>query len=228
MENTTLVALTPDDMPAAQRGVATWLDAKLEELKTSAEDLRANLEVAVMHGWRTAGLERLLTISRRQVVYYNKLKAAVAAGFLIIPNMPCEAFAIRVKRLAPRAGESSNAWSRFLQNPDVLPEGEGRYVSPDPTTESFQKPLDHGKDGIQLATRYRPDEFTEIDFPVAIVKPVIMEKTARAMGLKLFDELAIVRNEQKNSDPFVIGAILGPRHKRTTFFVAWWLDTAVL
>jgi hypothetical protein len=49
------------------------------------------------------------------------------------------------------------------------------------------------------------------------------------MALRVFDEMGTVTN-QSGRDPIVVGRLLDPRGNRrcTTFFVAWWLDTATL
>lgn len=86
-------------------------------------------------------------------------------------------------------------------------------------------------------TRTYPAEWREVDFPITMAKPEIMQATTRAMALKIFDQFGILPAEANRTgprpkgDPLVVAQIIDPRptsDRRVTFMIAWHLDTRVL
>lgn len=69
-----------------------------------------------------------------------------------------------------------------------------------------------------------------LNFPLALAKPVLMERAAAAMGRKLFDEIGVAVDTQwrgrRSGDPIILGRIRNPRRGRPdiTFFVGWYFD----
>lgn len=229
-DDATLVALSPTDMRVAQQDLALWCDRKVAALQAELTDQETNLELATEHGWKRRSVAATLDRTQKRVLYYEKLKAAVAAGYLIVPNFPVDLFAVRVQRAKQRETtaeySSSNA---FAAKPELLPAGEGRYVDERVFTTSEQYPAKNYEGKDITKTRYRSSDYDAVDFPVSLVKPVVMSATGRAMALKLFDQMGVVRN-QSGRDPIIVGQLLDPRGngRLVTFFVAWWLDTATL
>ena len=79
-----------------------------------------------------------------------------------------------------------------------------------------------------MLTRYRTGDYDAVDFPVATMKPIILTAAARAMALKIFDQIGTVSNAGGTGrDPILVGQLLDPRGNRraTTFFLAWWVNT---
>lgn len=228
----TLVALTPADMATAQADLLTWCDAKVVAVRQELADLETNLELATEHGWKRESVVASLKRCEKRVLYYQKMKAAVEAGYLIVPNFPIDVFAVRVKRTKPPATVHDSKWGGLNANPELLPAGEGRYVD-DKVSYRDESTTTQNEKGHQIHHgRYVVDDFVEVGFPVVAVKPQILSATTRAMALRIFDEVGTVQN-QVGRDPIVVGRILDPRGTRhtrrcVTFFVAWWLDTASL
>jgi hypothetical protein len=225
----TLVALSPADMAVAQTDLATWCAHKIEAVKRELADLETNLELATEHGWKHESVEASLRRCRKRVDYYEKIRLAVEAGYVIVPNFPIDAFAVRVKRGSPRYAQATyEGSSAFNSKAEQLPAGEGRYVDDRVFTRSV-----HYTEEIQgkqvPKTQYLADSYDDVDFPVTLVKPAILQATGRAMALRLFDEMGTVSN-QVGRDPIVVGRLLDPRGNRrcVTFFVAWWLDPETL
>jgi hypothetical protein len=79
-------------------------------------------------------------------------------------------------------------------------------------------------------TLHVSDDYDEVDFPMRAMKPVILQAAARAMALKIFDQIGTVENSRAVGDPILVGQLLDPRgnRRRTTFFIAWWVDTEML
>lgn len=229
-EDSTLVALTPADMVPAQTELVTWCDRKIAAVKAELADLETNLELATEHGWKHRSVEASLNRTAKRILYYEKMKAAVEAGYVIVPNFPIDVFAVRVHRAKQREATSDYAYRRDYKaaKPELLPAGAGRYVDEELFTrdESYDETVD-GK--TKHVTKYVSGDYDAVDFPVAMVKPAILQATQRAMALKVFDQMGTVTN-QVGRDPIVVGQLLDPRGNRrcVTFFVAWWLDTASL
>lgn len=226
----TLIATKPAEMERAQRELIAWAEQKIASEKLELADARDSLELAIKNGWRHGALQRAVSRIANMVEFYEKLKVALDAGYYIVPPFPIDIFTIRTGRKKPRGNETVHSWHQFTQTPQLLPAGEGRYVDPNPVL--FQRtypPGDHTPD--KAVTVFFPDEFRDVTFPFALAKPKIMEATAAAMALKVFDQLGCLpERAQTKCDPIVCGQILKPDRWRTpvTFFVAWWLDTRTL
>src|SRR5229473_7548672 len=127
-DDLTLVALTPADMIPAQTELRAWCEQKIRAVKAELADLETNLELATEHGWKHASVAASLNRTAKRILYYEKLHAAVEAGYVIVPNFPVDVFAVRVKRVKQPEKTSDNNWGGFAANPQFLPTGEGRYV----------------------------------------------------------------------------------------------------
>jgi hypothetical protein len=228
VDDRTLVALTPEAMLPAQAELAAWCDQKIAAVRAELADIEANLDLATEHGWKHASVAAALNRTKKRILYYEKLKVAVAAGYVVVPNFPIDVFAVRVQRQKQPAQVKDNTRGGFPAVPELLPAGEGRYV--DDQLHYRDVSLVATVDGKEREVpRYMSDDYDAVDFPVTLVKPSIMDATARAMALKVFDQLGTVTNEV-GRDPIVVGQLLDPRGhgRRITFFIAWWLDTASL
>src|ERR1051326_948244 len=130
LDDLTLVALTPADMVPAQSSLVAWCDKKIAAVKQELSDIETNLELATEHGWKHRSVAAALERTKKRVLYYEKIKAAVEAGYLIVPNFPIDVFAVRVARAKQRQATSDYAYRRDYKTAkaELLPAGEGRYV----------------------------------------------------------------------------------------------------
>lgn len=230
VDDQTLVALTPLQMGLAQHELGAWCDRKIAAVRTELRDLETNLELATEHGWKHRSVAATVERTKKRIVYYEKIKTAIAAGYVIVPNFPVNVFAVRVQRRRQQARTSDYATSeKFKATPELLPTGEGRYVDERVFTTSAEYTAKNYEGKEITRTRYTSAEYDDVDFPVSLVKPMVAEATARAMALKLFDQLGIVQDRMRG-DPIVVGQLLDPRGngRRVTLFIAWWLDTETL
>jgi hypothetical protein len=77
-----------------------------------------------------------------------------------------------------------------------------------------------------------PTEFNEAEFPVMAAHPVVMEATARARDMNVFDQIGICPPTRRRGkgDPLIIGQIIetmpkwGEPPKVISFLIAWYLD----
>lgn len=229
-EHLSLVALSPSDLPATQAALGSWCEGRIAHLRGVVADLTKNLEIAARNRWGSRqSLKQTITRETQRIHYYEKIKAAVEAGYLIIPNFPVDAFAVRVNPEKVRT-KSRGYLSAELTDvePHLLPPGEGAYVDDtrEATDDTFLTKDADGKT-ITAGDFWVRDYSEEIDFPLDVVKPVVLEATERAMAMRIFDRLGVVR--ERRADPIIVGQILGPKtgytQKVVTCFVAWWLNT---
>lgn len=223
-----LAALSAGEMPAVQAQLTGWLTRKLDAIKTDISMFEENIRVAERSNMKTGAFKNVLARSRRLFNYYEKLKIAVSEGFVIIPDLQATTIAVRVDRATPKRIDTGSHWQAQTATPEPsLPAGAGRYVDDENVTESYQVDGVDYQGKPRKEDRYYASEFDEeIDFPMLVVKPVVLEATQRAMALNVFDKIGVVGARRK--DPLVIGEILGPNGKKQVFFIAWWLDPETL
>ncbi len=243
-----LVALTPSDIVPAQAELVAWCTAKMRELGKDYRDLHDNLVIAKRNRWRTTALIPAVKKLKQRIQYYQKMRAASAAGYLIIPNLPIEVIAVRVESDAPKSKAGMFPTDVNEAQPQLLPADTGRYVDETLPHREGRRTVyaDDGSAkrdsaGKVVTERWaRSDSYDEtIDFPMVMVKPVILEATETAMKRHIFDRIGVAFGEdtstiasarRRRADPIVVGQIIDPRstkyNKRvTSFFIAWWLDT---
>jgi hypothetical protein len=236
-----LVALSPAEVGPAQQQLRTWLVAKIRALGADLRDQRQNLAVAKASKWKHSGWQQAVTRTKQRMIYYAKLKAAVEAGYLIVPNFDLEVLAVRVLRETPPAAihDTTSAYSRVETRtaPELLPPGAGRYVD-DCTTMTadtyLAKDPKTGLDVKHYVTRVA--DYATVDFPVQVIKPEVLDATRQAMARRIFDRIGLATG--RKSDPLVVGEIVDPRSmplkgwrdpaRRVSFFIAWWLNTDTL
>jgi hypothetical protein len=229
-----MVALTPQDVPGAQADIAEWCREKILELSRELREARQNLRQAKLHKWKHLPWQRVVGRTAARMVYFTKIRAAVRAGYLIVPNFDVEVMAVRVNREKPPERTATYRYDSVINSatPQFLPPGVGRYVDETQfvSDESYTA-VDPSKPGeTKKHPLFRATGYDTPDFPVLAVKPIVMEATGRAMALKLFDQIGVVTGRAK--DPVVVGEIFDPadryRNKRVSFFIAWWFDTRAL
>lgn len=227
-ESRVLAALSASEMAQTQQQLRGWCLSKLRSLAAEYREQRENFNVAKAAKWKTSAWENAMRKTKRKLVFYGKVFAAVKAGYVIVPNFDAEVMAVRVNRGSPRHQTSYHP-SNLRAQPDKSPAGTGVYVDDTlyPRDLSYRENVT-GKPGeTRLVQLFKGDDFdTDIDFPIAVVKPIVMDATQRAMGLRIFDEIAVAGAPRK--DPMVLGRVLGDNHQKITFFIAWWLDLETL
>lgn len=236
--NNQLIALTPQDLAPAQQHLMVWCHQKIQALGKELREHRQNLRIAKTHKWKHSGWVNVERRTKARMIYYTKIRDAVRAGFLLIPNLPVEVIAVRVSNDAPRSDTATypNEINKAQAEP-LLAIGKGRYVDetlPHQDLTHYER-NEQGEPALVPAVSVGHAFTEEIDFPFIAVKPQILEATARVMALKLFDQIGIAHGlttsslTHRRSDPMVIGQMLGEKvgygpRKVASFFVAWWLD----
>ena len=226
-------AQTPAEMIAANEAMIRWCERKIAMMEHEAAELAGAADHAVKRKWKSYTLKRHAAIAAKRVEFYKKIKAAVEAGYYIVPNFPVTLFAIRTDRKKPAAmAKIGQKWvPNLTQEAKMLPQGKGEYQNPVPIVR--QSP--ERTEGSGTVRDYWADSWDEMEFPMNMAKLHIMEATTRAMELKVFDELGMLPADHKrHPDPILVGHIIDPRpvgygpRKYVTFMIAWHLDTSTL
>lgn len=221
----TVYANDPAGMVTAQSALVEWCDQKIAVEAAEQQEAQRNLDAALKTQFGDMGWTRQVRMRRLKIDFYEKMKAALQAGYYIVPPFPLEIFAIRTKARIPRGTWKSSWWpGAHAQGAQMLPAGEGGYVSPLPELErenfgSQEKP----------DIEYHPAGFAVPEFPFQLAKAEILSATQAAMALKVFDRIGALPAQNKG-DPIVCGQILMPHRMRSpvTFFISWWIDTKTL
>lgn len=250
---THLVATNPTEMAEARVGAKEWLTAKLAEIETNIIECNRAINVAKENGWATGAL----TASRNRAVddetFYNKVLAALEAGFTIIPDFPLEIFAVR--RGEPEAQgqqeyngavNAGNTWMGRPAQPDYAPAGAGEYRNPQPYTstsirENRAPNAQERNEPRYFTTVYRSGyPVGPIVFPSTTARSPVMQATSNAMAEKVFDQVGVclpvvqqgsrrqVQQGARAGDPLVIGQVVrkrvGSQQKVISFIIAWYLN----
>jgi len=235
-EEVFVAARTVQEMNIAQVALVKWADKKIAKLKEEKKAADVNLELAKTRKWATDPFKRISALAQKKTEFYEKVKAALEAGYTIIPNMPMDIFAVRTTRKSPKEHRNSiatqfngRAWVKD-QETNHPPLGEGKYVSNRALEEAntWERKDKEGKI-IPMETRWAEEFQEEIDFPFKLAKPVVLNATAQALALRIFDEIGGAPPKQsRRGDPMVIGSISykqGYSEKRISFLVTWFIDS---
>lgn len=231
-----LVAHSREQMAAAQTKLIDWAQRKIDEQKLESEEASKAKTVALAAGFDTGPFHRSHLKAVRLIDFYEKLKAAFSAGYVLIPDFPVDVFAIRTNKRYPAAQESRYRNDTRNQSSEGPSLGEGEYVDSDPTIckGSTYHEENHKKELVPVQF-WKADEFKDvIDFPMSIAKAAVMDDVACAMQQKIFDEIGVLPNRRQiKKDPIVVGIIRDPRSstynkRRVMFLLAWYLDTRTL
>lgn len=225
-----IIALNPQQMQEAQVKTTSWVDAKLESAKADHDTADEIYDSMMRASLSPASAKRQMQKAAARVRFYEKVKAALAAGYVIIPPFGFDIFAIRTDRNAPVANKGDSAWAG-KESARPLSVGAGVWRDPEPLRYKIgteQKPTYDGKSTREVAIYETQEWRDEIDLPVIAQKPQIIDAVGRALHEKIFDALGIAP-ATRAPDPIIAGEIRRPDGRGSlTFMVAWWLDEADL
>jgi hypothetical protein len=222
-----IIAVNPLQMQEAQATTISWVQQKIEgaalELR-EAEQVAASLSGASL---RRTQASNLISKARVRLKFYEKVKAALDAGFYIVPPFPLQLFAIRTDRPSPPLDRGETTpWGQQEHTSRSLPVGAGKYVSPETSRHkvaTVTKKHTHNDGTHEVAIYENAKEWGDVVLPVRALKPQIIDEVGKALEARIFDALGIAP-AYRASDPIICGEIKKPGGGVLTFFVAWWLD----
>lgn len=244
-----VVASDPQELVNSQHALIASVASKIDAARADVKEAEELIAAAKMAAIDDTAAKRLLKREQHRLMYLEKVKAALEAGYILMPNIPGDVMAIRVQRKSPEQGPQyavpANQLVRPVSEvPDALPAGEGRYVKPVPDAEVRQNWQSKPDRPLSDLTIRGFDE--DIALPVEFLKPTVVKRTGEALELKVFDEIVLVHNGQtgdsrgairtRKGDPLVIGRIFDvgagrkvwQRRRVLSFLIAWFVDTKAI
>lgn len=233
-------AVDPIGMEQSQSALIKWAKRKIEITKVEHAEVQGAYEHAVKMRWRRDVLKKQAESILKRVQFYEKVLTALEMGYVIVPQFPVDLFAVRTDKknvtrvILTREVSSGVPWrGTFQQATKNLPEGQGQYQNPFPTVrQSWARKIKDDQGREKEVRDFWSDEWDEMEFPVAMSRPVIMQSVTRAMAQKVFDEIGIF---QGGADPIIVGSIVNPKRgmaikycPRVMFMLAWSLNTSDL
>lgn len=228
-----LVARNAEEMAAAKGKLHVWFTQKLAYVAAEIAELTEAVDKATKQRWNRSALKRALNSQLAQQSFYTKCLGAVDAGYAIVPDFPIDIFAIRVARAEPTPYHMHQQWSYPEipnQEPDNLNAGEGDYVSEKAQSYTFTER--HKKsDGTEIQCYHRRTTsfgLKDVAFPMQVARVKLLDSTAEAMQLKVFDQIGMCPPRKvKKPDPMIIGQIIlrdGAKTRTLNFLLGWTLN----
>lgn len=217
-----LTATIPQEMVESQTQLIEWCNIKVASIQADVKELEQAVDHAVKSKWSASALRNQLAKAKKTLIYYVKVREALNEGYYIVPNFPVQLFAIRTKKEEPQ-GYSTYWWATHEQDSQQLQQGEGEYRNPFPVIQRTKSKDEQGRESVESY----PVAWGDVEFPITMAKPVIMQATSRAMALQIFDEIGVFPPTKKE-DPVIIGRIKlkhGGISKTVSFMIAWHLNT---
>jgi hypothetical protein len=225
-----VVAKTADEMVSSREKLAQWAAAKV--LVAKEELVLAETELAKVKEMkqRTASYRTKVAEAKDTVVFYEKIQAALAAGYCIVPEFPIQIIAVRTCAEEPPAVERKADWRGLPAfESESPPLGEGQYVSP--ITKNTTESRTEGEDEKAKIVKYRvATGFRKVSFPVKFARMEILENLDKAQTHRIFDAIGLLPSTARpRPDPMLIGRVEhGSSGKVVSFMIAWWIDTKTL
>lgn len=233
-----VTAENADEMAQCQSALVDWCKGKLTTTKTEHAELQSAFEHAVKMKWRADTIKRHAGLALKRVEFYEKMLSALEHGYQIVPSFPITAFAVRTDRKKPLRMYSTHWSTKHTQEASGLPVEEGEYKNPFPYVA--QVTIEKATSTTSERCGYWASQWKELEFPITMSKPQIMEAATRAMALRIFDDLGILPGyapsegtRPPKGDPMILARIRTPGQpasnpRYVTFIVAWHLDTQSL
>jgi hypothetical protein len=220
-------------MQEAQQTTAQWVLQKIRNAHQELAEVAKTRSALEKIEADTKSVDRLAKLAVRRITFYEKIKAALERGYVIIPPFAVQAFAIRVpENSSPKIDRSRASWNAD-ESTRRLPAGEGRWVHPRAKREHVetvteQVPSDTSKTR-EIAIYENDSDWLKVDIPIMAQKPEIIDAVRGAMEARIFDALGIAP-AYRDADPIIVGQIKHWRDRANplTFFVAWWMNEADL
>lgn len=243
-----IIASDPSELAEAQQATIGKMIDKEKAAGIELRQAQVTLESARNHKLDARIAERLVKKAEQRLMFVVKIREALEAGYVIVPNFPGDTIAIRVKRSGARAPASTSTFGpasaeRSIANErcEVLPSGEGRYVGPRSMIEVTQSDRPKAGRPGEIEKVYRAEATSLVEgvaLPAEFVRPTVMERTGKCMARRVFDEIAVAGNWMSTGrgpgtakgDPMVLGRIFDRSSTRrmVTFLVAWFVDTSAI
>jgi hypothetical protein len=229
---TSVVANTGESISGMAAPTLEWAERKLAACVAERDELVTARDEAKERKWKVSALAKAALNAIARVTFYEKVRDALSAGFLLFPPVPnADCIAIRVPDGMAYPDESydqiEGAWPRtkFSQQQAYSePSGHGEYKSPSVSwtmVRKWQKNLDGGK--TETVRDWEALALKDPEFPLVMAKPEIIQCVSAAMELKVFDEIRMFPFERRKGDPCILGTVWDKRNHKYHYFLISWL-----
>lgn len=225
-----IIPTSPQQM---QVDVGSWCDGQLQEIEADIATADLNYEEARKRKWKSSPYKNISSKLKRRARFYRKIRSAIDAGYLIVPNFDMNVFAVRTDESAYQWDRQAEKWHLAqMETPhqDLEP-GEGSMVGARPLTVTRKGSWDKADGSKEVYWTREAYRHTEVDFPIKLVHPAVLSATGDAAEKKIFDEIGVASGgpqygQKRKKDPIVCGRIIDRTRSghAVTFFVGWWLD----
>lgn len=232
-EVSVVVANSASELPGLQAPLLPWAQAKLAESKAEYTELDEAAMQAKARKWNPHAIRRAATKALLRVTFYEKIVAALEAGYMLFPPVPnADCIAVRVGEEVTEFEDRYRTTGQYetsaggTVDAGRLPVGEGKYINP-----AVRWTLIRKYEVEQNGRKTQHKEWKSLDlenppFPIAMAKPTIVEATSAAMEMKIFDEIRMFPFERRpKGDPCILGSIAMQESKfnirRLYFLISW-------
>lgn len=228
-------ARTPLEMAQAQSWLCGWAERRILRAQADLQIAEDNLTEAKEAKIRTSGWKTQVRKYQKEERFYIKLKAALDAGYFIVPDFPVNIIAVRThSEYAKDTKEYRHRGSVDNEDHQELEVGAGEYVDPVPPTARFNDVTEKDGKAVTIEKWTASGQMLrKMDFPFKLVRPQLLRDLKKAVDPRIFDAIAVMPGPQrKNRDPMLLGIIENKlsKHnvKRIIFLITWWVPTSVL
>lgn len=223
------IANTASEVAGLHAPVTGWARKKLEASQQEYQELDAAAALAKKNKWNTVALKNAARKALARVIFYEKVVAALEAGFMLFPPVPnADCIAVRTQYSSKESTvDEPERWGRHasqLEADENLVLGDGEYKSPNvkwQITHRYEKPRDDNTKEKRL--HWSPLDYTDPEFPLLMGKPEIIKATSAAMELKVFDEIRMFPFERRRrGDPCILGTVYDARNDHRLYFLISW------
>ncbi len=227
------IATGPSGFAAMQAQMVEWCKEKAEDVHREYRILEDATQKAKEGGFKTRAMNSSLTKLAESLRFYDKVLAALELNYMLFP--PIDGTSIEI--LAIRSEDGEHGFERKLeptyrahpggeQSADILPTGDGSYVSPNVHWRkgAIQKIPQTNGGTVEWQEWYPLTKLNAPEFPLVMARSQCVEATNRAMLELVFDDIAIYPARARK-DPVILGRIYDPaRNRWLNFLISWRMD----
>jgi hypothetical protein len=228
----TEIATNPSDFAPMQAQLVEWCKEKKDDAEREYRVMEVSIQKAKQGGFKTRAMDATFKKMSESFEFYSKVLDALELGYMLFPPVQGESIDI----LAIRSEDGKHGFQRKLESPyvhhpggeqpaDVLPTGEGKYVSP--TVHWYKGGVEKVPSNGGTVDRQIWLPVTKLnapDFPLAMARSQCIDATNRAMVELVFDDIAIYP-ARATKDPVILGRIFDPVRRRwLNFLISWRID----
>lgn len=210
-----------------------WFQSQLEDAKRQLQIAQDELTAAKAAGFDLRRFGRAVRERERREVFYEKCVFAADNGFVVVPPVQAEQFAVRRwEDDGPcRQDELGDRWHIRPEPIEAIPLGEGSYYDAMPASQNYTRWVRDANGDVNPRKAIRATELVKVDFPPSVQNVCMIQAVHAAMDLRVFDDFTVCpQRGRTKQDPMVYGRIAHWRKSRQPlcFLVGWYVDLRLI